>query len=271
MLVKYHPVSQSQGYTDVRDSLSCVQSPRSPSRWGWHCLWGALVISLLANGCFIYMRFLRPWVLAAQLPTRFAGLRWDKATEILADSDYSSINRTVQDAAWSDVDLEPWNGFLALDEDYTIAQGLPHSQRWPWDSLKGVYIMTSSHELHCVHVLRDLVNEDHDGIPESERKYHYPHVMHCLNVLRESVMCHADDTPLYIGRLHKNIHEKSPRAGTGTVKMCRDWDSLLAWSRTHSACYRPVHMTDDDFREVDRYKTCPDHSRPWEQMEGSKS
>lgn len=46
--------------------------------------------------------------------------------------------------------MEPWNGFLALDEDYAIAQGLPHSQRWPWDLSKGVYIMTSSHELHCV-------------------------------------------------------------------------------------------------------------------------
>lgn len=60
------------------------------------------------------------------------------------------MNRTVQDAAWGHVDVEPWNGFVALDEDYTIAEGLPHSQRWPWDSSKGVYIMTSSHELHCV-------------------------------------------------------------------------------------------------------------------------
>jgi hypothetical protein len=117
------------------------------------------------------------------------------------------------------------------------------------------------------HVLRQLVNEDHDGVPEAARTWHYPHLMHCLNVLRESVMCNADDTPLYIGRLHKNVHEKSPRAGTGTVKMCRDWNKLLAWSRARSACYKPVHWTEKHFSELDRYKTCPDGARPWEHVE----
>ncbi len=189
--------------------------------------------------------------------------------------------------------MEPWNGFLALDEDYVIAQDLPHSQRWPWDLSKGVYIMTSSHELHCVvsaathtsstpptrsvqidtgflqHVLRQSINEDHDGMPEEERTWHYPHLMHCLNVLRESVVCNADDTPLYIGRLHKNAHEKSPRAGTGTVKMCRDWDKLLEWSRARSACYRPVHWAEKGFSELDRYKSCPDGARPWEKVEAT--
>ncbi|KAI1292917.1 hypothetical protein F5Y03DRAFT_402730 [Xylaria venustula] len=226
----------------------------------------ALFCSLTANLFFVHREFVRPWKLANQLPTRFAGLRRNVPTEILSSSDFDSLNRTVQDAAWGHVDIEPWNGFIALDEDYTIAQELPHSQRWPWDSNKGVYIMTSSHELHCVRALRDLVNEDNDGVPKDERKYHYPHLMHCVNVLRESVMCNADDTPLYIGKLHKNVYEKSPRAGTGTIKMCRDWDSLLAWSRARSACYRPVNFTDSGFREIDRYKSCPDHSRPWEQV-----
>ncbi len=83
-------------------------------------------------------------------------------------------------------------------------------------------------------------------------------------------MCNADDTPLYIGRLHKNIHEASPHAGTGTVKMCRDWNRLLEWSRARSACYRPVHWAEEGFREIDRYKTCPDGARPWEQVEGAE-
>jgi hypothetical protein len=80
-------------------------------------------------------------------------------------------------------------------------------------------------------------------------------------------MCNADDTPLYIGKLHKNVHEMSPRAGTGTIKMCRDWNKLLSWSRANSACYRPVHWVDAGFREIDRYKSCPDGSRPWEGVE----
>lgn len=119
-------------------------------------------------------------------------------------------------------------------------------------------------------MLRSLVNEDYDEVPKAERTWQYPHLMHCLNVLRESVMCNADDTPLYIGRLHKNVHEKSPRAGTGTVRMCRDWNELLAWSRARSACYRPVHWAEEGFREIDRYKTCPDGARPWEQVDVMK-
>ncbi|KAI3318417.1 hypothetical protein HD806DRAFT_526352 [Xylariaceae sp. AK1471] len=227
---------------------------RSSTRWtwGWITISIALLGSLSTNISFVYRQMVRPWELVNELATQFASLRRNVPTEILSSSDFGSLNRTVQDAAWGYVKLEPWNGFVALDEGCTIAQGLLHSQRWPWDPSKGVYIMTSSHELHCV------------------RKYHYPHLMHCLNVLRQSTMCNADDTPLYIGRLHKNVHETSTRAGTGTVKMCCDWHSLLAWSRAHSACYRPVHLDKTGFREIDRYKSCLDHSRPWERVDRPK-
>lgn len=79
-----------------------------------------------------------------------AHLRRNVPTEIVAHSDFDSTNRTVQDSAWDAPELEPWNNFVALDEDYTIEMGLPHSQRWPWDHSKGAYILTSAHELHCV-------------------------------------------------------------------------------------------------------------------------
>ncbi|KAI0909851.1 hypothetical protein F4823DRAFT_409580 [Ustulina deusta] len=270
--INYVPVPQ-RGLDDVeeKDVFLSTQPTHLPTPWKRVVLLlgTALVGSVCANVFFIYRQFAVPWALLEELPTQFAGLRRNIPTEILSKSDFDNMNRTIQEAAWSHVDMEPWNGFLALDEDYVIAQDLPHSQRWPWDLSKGVYIMTSSHELHCVHVLRQSINEDHDGMPEEERTWHYPHLMHCLNVLRESVVCNADDTPLYIGRLHKNAHEKSPRAGTGTVKMCRDWDKLLEWSRARSACYRPVHWAEKGFSELDRYKSCPDGARPWEQVEAT--
>ncbi|KAI2617255.1 hypothetical protein GGS26DRAFT_413406 [Hypomontagnella submonticulosa] len=136
MPVDYVPISQVGSEIDEKDTSLPVQRVHSSMRH--RCGLLLVVITLLTS------------------------LRRNKPTEILSSSDFDSTNRTVQNAAWSHVDVEPWNGFVALDEDYTIAQGLPHSQRWPWDLSKGVYIMTSSHELHCVHVLRDLVNEDHD-------------------------------------------------------------------------------------------------------------
>lgn len=261
-----HQVGEKDDYFSQDAARQPAQSVRGTCRLVALCI--MLACSLSANGVFIYREYFRPWTLLQDLPTQYAGLRRNVPTEVKSHSDFDSLNRTVQDAAWDHVDIEPWNGFVALDEDYTVAQGLPHSQRWPWDLSKGVYIMTSSHELHCVHVLRELVNEDHDGVPEAERTWHYPHVTHCLNVLRESIMCNADDKPLYIGRLHQNVHEESPRAGTGTVKMCRDWNQLLKWSRERSACYKPVRWTDGSFAEIDRYKTCPDGARPWERVEG---
>ena len=78
-------------------------------------------------------------------------------------------------------------------------------------------------------------------------------------------MCHADDTPMYTGRLHKNVLTDHPKAGIGTFKTCRDWNVLVTWARAHSACYRPIHRADGDFDEIERYKFCPDGSRPWEQ------
>ncbi|KAI0965360.1 hypothetical protein F4678DRAFT_485319 [Xylaria arbuscula] len=73
-----------------------------------------------------------------------------KSDKILSSSDFDILNRTVQDAVWGHIDIEPRNGFVAIDGDHTIAQELPHSQGWTWDSNRGVYIMTSSHERHCV-------------------------------------------------------------------------------------------------------------------------
>ena len=90
--------------------------------------------------------------------------------------------------------------------------------------------------------------------------------MHCLNVLRESVMCHADDTPLYIGQLHKQIYSDDPKAGIGQTKMCRDWNALIEWSKARSACYRPINWGEEGFDELERYKFCPDGARPWEEV-----
>ena len=82
-------------------------------------------------------------------------------------------------------------------------------------------------------------------------------------------MCHADDTPLYIGRLHKNVLEKGePKAGIGSYKMCRDWNQLLSWSRERSACYRPINWGMKGEDEIERYKFCPGEKRPWEGVEG---
>lgn len=77
-------------------------------------------------------------------------------------------------------------------------------------------------------------------------------------------MCNADDTPMYTGRLHNETHAMHPKAGIGSMKMCRDWNKLQAFARKHSACWARVGIDDLTFPEIERYKYCPDGARPWE-------
>lgn len=79
-----------------------------------------------------------------------AGLYRNVPTEIVEHADYDSPNRTIENAAWDSPDLRPEHGFIALHDSWAAAKGLPATQRWPWDSTMGIYILTSSHELHYV-------------------------------------------------------------------------------------------------------------------------
>lgn len=72
------------------------------------------------------------------------------ATKINYFDDFQSVDHAVQDAAWDGGDFDPWDAVVALDEDLSIQLGLPHSQRWPWDLGKDVYITIAAHELHCL-------------------------------------------------------------------------------------------------------------------------
>lgn len=116
--------------------------------------------------------------------------------------------------------------------------------------------------------LRKNINQREDGKPQT---LGYEHLIHCLDVLRDSVMCNADDTLMYVGRLHGNTESEHPRAGLGQYRMCRDWNGLLDWTREHSACYRRVEPHNESFPEIERYKFCPDGSRPWEDPVGAKT
>jgi hypothetical protein len=200
------------------------------------------------------------------------------------NSTFANPDRAISDAAWANLKLEVEDGWVALDDEYSESVGLPHSSRWPWHVHKGLYVFTSAHEMHCVvsipllpHidlrdylltgistsalqiVLRTIINNVHDG---DQAQYLHEHAMHCADVLRDTIMCNSDDYPLYNGPLNAQMGAKHPRAGVGTIKMCRDWDKLLAWARERSACWS------EESREQleDKFKRCPDGSKPWEHV-----
>lgn len=111
-------------------------------------------------------------------------------------------------------------------------------------------------------VLRQSIMQYHNGENQS---WPFGHVTHCLHTLREDTTCNADDTPRYTGRLHAQKNWTIPSSGTGQIRKCRDWKQLLGYAREHSACYR--RPLDYYVPLIDRYKNCPDGSKPWEGLE----
>ncbi|KAF2174042.1 hypothetical protein M409DRAFT_16318 [Zasmidium cellare ATCC 36951] len=196
--------------------------------------------------------------------TKFAGLSYDVPKTIEYHSRFNNPNRTEEDAAWNSELVDQTTLVVALDDSFTESRGVLHSMRWPWDSKKGVYTLNSAHELHCLHLLRTTVNQAYDGeSPKWPRK----HSAHCLEYILQSIMCNADDTPLYQGLLHRNRHVDHPLGGLGDTRQCRDWTKLQTWAKEHSACYDPLHRENDtDLPEIERYKFCPDGSKPWEKQ-----
>ncbi|TVY45524.1 Phenylalanine aminomutase (L-beta-phenylalanine forming) [Lachnellula cervina] len=171
-------------------------------------------------------------------------------------------DRTIDDPMWESPEYDFYTGWLALSNDHAQEMGLPTSMEWPWDASKGVYIFHSYHSLHCVHVIRNALMEFRDN---KDQTWPFSHVTHCLHTLREDITCNADDTPRYAGHLHAQINYTEFSSGIGQVRMCRDWNKLRQYSIEHSACYR--RPLDRYIPLLDRYKNCPDNSKPWETRE----
>lgn len=154
-----------------------------------------------------------------------------------------------------------WNAYnvdlgnVALSDGYAKSVGLPLAQRWPWDFSKGIYYLHGHHQMHCLQMLRQAINQYRTGALQTE---HPMHVDHCLIAFREDILCNADDSPRYTGG-----HFKHPGSGNGQERPCRDWRKLDEWAMKHSACYKEPEDAYDGTSELERYKHCPDGSTPW--------
>lgn len=85
---------------------------------------------------------------------------------------------------------------------------------------------------------------------------HPAHFHHCLDTLRQDLMCLADDTPMpTVNAIH--------RIGNGQVRLCRNWDKLVAWTQEpdRHACFRML----SDYREVphtlEQFAFCDESSK----------
>lgn len=82
----------------------------------------------------------------------------------------------------------------------------------------------------------DLVLSVHDSKPalsldgEKQKAFLKPgHVRHCFDYLRQSIMCAADSN---IEPVDKKLGGVT---GWGSVRVCRSFDTLVAWASEHSS------------------------------------
>ena len=142
-------------------------------------------------------------------------------------------------------------------------QGSLRLERFPQHALSSKH--PGSQKLVCIlirtqHILRRSTLEAFDG---KSQTIPHEHIAHCLDVLRDDVMCNADDTPRYTGRLNQQKSVEHPTSGVGQTRLCRDWTQLEQWAGEHSACYRPINMGDAKFPPIERYKFCPNGEKLW--------
>ena len=79
-----------------------------------------------------------------------AGLVRNVSVPIYSSTEYGPAVGTQEerDALWGALDISP--GTIALSDDFAAQNGLPRSQRFPWDNSKGTYIIGTFHQMHCL-------------------------------------------------------------------------------------------------------------------------
>lgn len=209
----------------------------------------AFFVSILIN-VLLFSIVLHDWGQLNRVGrTPYAHLRANIPRAWESRSPYFGENESLADRLWDAISID--NGTVALDDSYVVSEGLPISQRFPWDDSKGLYLLNGYHALHCLKTIRNGVLEFDRGIERSEPT---AHLLHCLDALRQDVLCYADDTPRYTGL------QPEGRSGTGQIRQCRDWKQLEAWAQAHTACWRYIRPHDPEFDSLERHKFCPDGS-----------
>ena len=63
-------------------------------------------------------------------------------------TDYASTNLTLAGKLWDELDFDV--GVVALPNLWAAEKGIPIAQPFPWDQNKGIYVLNSHHNIHCL-------------------------------------------------------------------------------------------------------------------------
>ena len=96
------------------------------------------------------------YVVKAVLIVSLAGLERNIHVPFTNGGTHVSTNLTAARNYWDSYD--GGRGIVALDDAYVAEKGLPTAQRFPWDRTKGLYMLNSAHNMHCLVGLRCLIS-----------------------------------------------------------------------------------------------------------------
>ncbi|KAM7195066.1 protein of unknown function (DUF3328) domain containing protein [Rhypophila sp. PSN 637] len=113
------------------------------------------------------------------------------------------------------------------------------------------------HELHCLNDLRKLLYpEVYGGLEEvkwpngtiNRDTDAFRHWDHCVDSLRQTLMCHADVSPI---PFHVNVpDEKGIFPRLATTHTCRDFGKIQQWSRDHWAGEWDFKLNPEKAKEI---------------------
>ncbi len=79
-----------------------------------------------------------------------AGLTLSESVEFPYSTGYGPevTNHSLLDDRWEAIDIN--SGVVAITDEWASEHNLAPTQRFPWDTSKGVYLITAFHTLHCL-------------------------------------------------------------------------------------------------------------------------
>ncbi|KAF2161257.1 hypothetical protein M409DRAFT_28296 [Zasmidium cellare ATCC 36951] len=141
------------------------------------------------------------------------------------------------DAAW-----DFFSGSIFTTTSFALAE----SQKRPETAVKApeswgrgddayIFQLDVFHQIHCLNWLRKDLNWEYYWGDERPSQWWLDHRAHCIHILLQTLMCHADldIVPYNWVPRHGQGPELVPDPDFNVVKMCRNFEAVVAWAETN--------------------------------------
>ncbi|RFU32380.1 hypothetical protein B7463_g3990, partial [Scytalidium lignicola] len=120
---------------------------------------------------------------------------------------------------------------LRWQNDMPMGRGFVRVPTGGAGSAEDIFTVAVYHQLHCLYMMQQSFTraiENASQVPQAE----VTHTYHCAELLRQALKCSADpslDTVIDI----PDSPTGHGTSGWGGIHVCRDYESLFAWTEEH--------------------------------------